>query len=512
MILLLAAILVPFIAALACLATSARPQLSRWVAVAGAAGLCMTSIGLLMETSKAGFIVMQAGAWAAPFGITLVADVFSAMMVAVTGVVALCVAVYAMRDINDALIRKHYFALFHFLLMGVNGAFITGDLFNLYVWFEVMLLASFVLITMEGKRSQLEGGVKYLVINLFSSILFLSGVGLIYGKLGTLNMADIALQLQSSPDALLVKSSAMLLLAAFGVKAAMFPFFFWLPASYHTPRFTTSALFAGLLTKVGVYALIRMYTLLFGAHFEVVQDILIWLAALTMITGVLGAAAQFEVRKILSFHIVSQIGYMVMGLAIGTSLAIAGAVFYVIHHIIVKTNLFLIAGIIQEKTGTNDLKKTGGLYRWAPGIALLFFVPAFSLGGIPPLSGFWAKYSVVKAGLDAERYVLVTAALLVGVMTLFSMTKIWAEAFWKDNDKQKAETGLAESTTLTAKLSPCLVLPVLSMVIMTLFIGLWSEPLFALAQQASEQLLNPDAYIGSVLNPGEINESVASNP
>ena len=497
MILLLTSIIVPFITALVCLANGGRPGAARIAGVAGAAVLLVCSTLLLKETLTSGFIIMQAGKWAAPFGITLIVDVFSASMVCITGVVALACAIYSLREIPESLVRKHYFALFHFLIMGVNGAFITGDLFNLYVWFEIMLLSSFVLITMGGERDQLEGGVKYLVINLFSSILFLSGIGLLYGKLGTLNMADIAFQLSQTDDAFLINSSAMLLLAAFGVKAAIFPFFFWLPASYHTPNVTISALFAGLLTKVGVYALIRAYTLFFHTQFDVVQEILLFLAGATMVTGVLGAAVQYEIRKILSFHIVSQIGYMIMGLAIGTSLAIAGAIFYTIHHIVVKTNLFLITGLIIRKCGSADLKKIGGLYKWAPGLSLLFFIPAFSLGGIPPLSGFWAKFTVIRAGLEAQHYILVTVALLVGVLTLFSMTKIWAEAFWKNKDQTDADT----DPYAGEKLPISMVAPCVALAAITVALGFFSNPLFVLAKTASEQLLNPTAYIEAVLNP-----------
>lgn len=503
MIWLLASILVPALCALLCLATSDRPQLNRRIAVAGAAMLLACSIKLFVDVLDQDFVSFQSGSWEAPFGITLIADLFSASMVLITGVVALAVAIYSLKDIEDSLVNSHYFALFHLLITGVNGAFITGDLFNMYVWFEVMLLASFVLITLGGGKSQLEGGVKYLIINLVSSILFLCGVGLLYAKLGTLNMADIAVRLAASEDAFLINSSAMFLLAAFGVKAALFPFFFWLPASYHTPRVAISALFAGLLTKVGIYALIRAYTLLFQSQFEAVQGILIFLAGATMVTGVLGAAAQYEIRKILSFHIVSQIGYMLMGLAIGSALAVAGAIFYTLHHIIVKTNLFLLGGVIMRRCGTADLKSIGGLYRWAPGFTLLFFIPAFSLGGIPPLSGFWAKFSVIKAGLDDGHYLLVTVALLVGVLTLYSMTKIWAEAFWKSAPNEKKPSPLGSGGW--SLLAPCIALAVL-----TVAIGLWSAPLFGFAEAASAQLLDPQAYINEVLKLENI-QQIANN-
>ncbi|MGK0176427.1 MAG: multicomponent Na+:H+ antiporter subunit D [Lentimonas sp.] len=499
MIWLLACLLVPFITAVTCLFCRRHVNLVRVIGVSGAGILFFVSVMLLSEVLESGYIVLQLGSWPAPFGITLIVDLLSASMVVITGLIAFMVAIYSIQDIDDRLVRSNYFALFHFLIMGVNGAFVTGDLFNLYVWFEVMLIASFVLITLGGERDQLEGGVKYLVINLVASILFLSGVGLLYGELGTLNMADIAKKLADAPNAFSVTSSTMFLLAAFGIKAAMFPFFFWLPASYHTPRVAISALFAGLLTKVGVYALIRSYTLIFNTQFELVQDILLFLAAATMITGVLGAAVQYEIRKILSFHIVSQIGYMIMGLAIGSALALSGAVFYILHHIIVKTNLFLIGGLIMRKCGTADLKKIGGLYASMPLLALLFFIPAFSLGGIPPLSGFWAKFSIIKAGLDGNHAIMVTVALLVGVLTLYSMTKIWAEAFWKDAPVGKSEDSNKEPGLLQNKLGLSQVIPCVALAVLTLVIGLWSQPLFILAERTSQQLLNPDAYIAAVL-------------
>jgi multicomponent Na+:H+ antiporter subunit D len=496
---LLACLIVPFTTAVICLFCRRHVKLVRVIGVSGAGIMFFVSVMLLCEVLDSGYIVIQLGSWPAPYGITLIVDLLSASMVVITGLIAFTVAVYSIRDINDRLVESNYFALFHFLIMGVNGAFVTGDLFNLYVWFEIMLIASFVLITLGGGRDQLEGGVKYLVINLVSSTLFLSGVGLLYGELGTLNMADIANKLADAPNAFAVTSSTMLLLAAFGIKAALFPFFFWLPASYHTPPVAVSALFAGLLTKVGVYALIRSYTLIFSTQFELVQNILLFLAGATMVTGVLGAAVQYEIRKILSFHIVSQIGYMIMGLAVGSALALAGAVFYILHHIIVKTNLFLVGGLILRKCGTAELKKIGGLYASMPLLALLFFIPAFSLGGIPPLSGFWAKFSVIKAGLDSDHAVLVTVALLVGVLTLYSMTKIWAEAFWKNAPVGTLEGSDQQADFLQNKLGASLVVPCVTLAVITLVIGLWSEPLFILAERTSQQLLNPDAYIAAVL-------------
>ncbi|MBS0002420.1 MAG: Na+/H+ antiporter subunit D, partial [Thioalkalivibrio sp.] len=317
----------------------------RFLGVAGSALLLLLSVQLLLDTWEHGHLVMEMGAWPAPFGIVLVSDMLAAIMVVLTGIIGLATALYSLAGIGVRHERFGYYPLFHLLLAGVNGAFLTGDIFNLYVWFEVMLVASFALLILGGERAQMEGAIKYVTLNLLSSALFLTAIGLLYGLTGTLNMADLAVRIGEIEDTGLVTVNAMLFMVAFGIKAAAFPFFFWLPASYHTPKVAVSALFAGLLTKVGVYALFRVFTLIFNQEVGHTHEILLWVAMLTMLTGVLGAAAQFEFRRILSFHIVSQIGYMILGLALFTPLAIIGGVFYIIHHIIVKANLFLISGL-----------------------------------------------------------------------------------------------------------------------------------------------------------------------
>jgi multicomponent Na+:H+ antiporter subunit D len=388
--------------------------------------------------------------------------------------------------------------------MGVCGAFLSGDIFNLYVWFEVMLIASFVLLALGGEKPQLEGAIKYVTLNFLSSAIFLAAVGLLYGTTGTLNMADLAGALGSGTRPALTASLAMLFLVAFGIKAAIFPFFFWLPASYHTPPVPVSAIFAGLLTKVGVYALLRVFTLLFvpgGAT----HALILALAGLTMVTGVLGAAAQTEFRRILSFHIVSQIGYMIMGLGLGTRAAIAGSIFYIAHHIIVKTNLFLVAGVVHRLRGTHELKRLGDLYRAHPATAALFLIPALSLAGVPPLSGFFAKLALVRAGLAIDQYAIVATALVVSLLTLFSMTKIWAEAFWKEAPGDGASPPGAASPPAAAAGEggragvAGMLLPIAVLAAITVAIGVLAEPLFRLSARAAAQLLDPSGYVGAVL-------------
>jgi len=490
--LVVAPVVLPLATAAALFLLGWRLEAQRRLSTAAAASGLVVAGFLLARVSAEGIQVAQLGGWAAPFGISFVADHLAAIMVVISGLMATAVAVYALRDIDEGRERLGYHPVFHLLLAGINGAFLTGDLFNLYVWFEVLLIASFVLLTLGSGREQLVGGVKYVAVNLVSSLVFLAAVGLVYGLTGTLNMADLALRLPQAPGGLVVTIS-MLFLVAFGIKAAVFPLFFWLPASYHTPPVAISAIFAGMLTKVGLYALIRAFTLLFVGDVATTHTVLLWVAGFTMVTGVLGAAAQNEFRKILSFHIISQIGYMVLGLALYTPLALAGAVFYLVHHIVVKANLFLVAGIVRYVGGSFELDRVGGLYRYRPLLAVLFLVPAFSLAGFPPLSGFWAKLVVIQAGLEAGSFAVVAVALAVGLLTIYSMTKIWQGAFW---------SAAPAGADLRGPVPRLLYAPVIGLAVVTLVIGFWSGPFIALAEAAAAELLDPSRYIEAVLGTG----------
>lgn len=490
-------ILIPFLTGILCILFWQRVQVQRVLNVVGATALLVASFWLLFEIWTQGIQATQLGGWPAPFGITLVADLLSAIMVVLTGLMGLATAVYSLTNIDSNREAFGYYPLLHVLLMGVSGAFLTGDLFNLFVWFEVMLISSFVMLALGGERAQIEGAFKYVTINLLSSTIFLIAVGILYGITGTLNMADLSRQVQTFNEPRLITTVATLFLVSFGIKAAVFPLFFWLPASYHTPPAAISAIFSGLLTKVGVYALIRVFTLIFIQEPDYTHTLILVMAGLTMITGVLGAAAQNEFRRVLSFHIVSQIGYMLMGLGLYTQLALAGSVFYLTHHIIVKANLFFVSGVVRKMQGTYQLKKLGGLYANYPLLALLFFIPAFSLAGIPPLSGFWAKFILVWAGLESEQYLIVATALVVSLLTIFSMTKIWIEAFWKNlPDEQYAP---AKDVSLTSKTYWPMVAPIAILAIITVMIGLLVEPIFVLSDTAAQQLLDPSQYIQAVL-------------
>lgn len=492
-------ILIPFISAIASLMMRKSLLTQRICGLIGMIFLCIAAGNLFLHVYQNGIQASYIGNWQPPFGIILVADLTSAIMVLVTAIIGIAVAIYSIADIDPRREKFGYWSFLHFMLMGICGAFLTGDIFNLFVWFEVLLISSFALMCLGGARAQMEGAIKYVILNLVSSVCFLAACGLLYAQLGTLNMADLAVRVQEiSPP--LATVTAMLFLVAFGLKAGIFPLFFWLPASYHTPPVAISAIFAGLLTKVGVYALIRIFTLIFITNIGFTHGLLLILASLTMITGVLGAMSQYDFRRLLSFHIISQVGYMILGLALYTPLALAGTVFYLFHHIIVKSNLYLISGITHRTNRTFDLKKMGGLYTRIPWLAVLFLIPALSLGGIPPLSGFFAKFTVIKAALQPHEIFTSTAttagavALLVGLLTLYSMIKIWNEAFWKTPDPTHSPRNALSPRTKWLLYSPCVFLASI-----TVLIGIFPGVFFDVAMQAAEQLMNPQSYIQTVL-------------
>lgn len=485
------------------------PRVQRAVSLAASFGLLASAVALVVAVHDGSVLAVQFGAWRAPFGITFVGDMLSAAMVLITGLMAVAVGIYGLA--GDAPSREHafYHPLYQGLLLGVTGAFLTGDIFNLYVWFEVMLISSFGLLALGGTRAQLDAGVKYVTLNLVITTQFLIAVAFLYGATGTLNMADIARVLPTLENQGLVMTLAILFLIAFGAKAAVFPLFFWLPAAYHTASAPVVAIFAALLTKVGVYAVLRTFTLMFDGTAGVTAPIVGVIAAATMVTGVLGAAAHFDVRRILSFHIISQIGYMLLGIAIATPLAVGAAVLYVIHHIVVKANLFLVAGVIDRAGGSYHLKEVGGLYRGFPMLAVLFAIPALSLAGLPPLSGFWAKFGVIKASFDAGHVALAATGLTVGLLTLYSMVKIWNEAFWKAEPKQAeaaAYRWASEPKTRWLMLTPIALLAAV-----TLTIGLWAEPFFDYSLRAGEQMLDKSAYIDAVFPP-DVTGAPAATP
>ncbi len=485
-------ILIPF-ALIPVLILIGHNRIAQWISVLGSALLLVVSIYLFASLEPKGISSLNIGSWDAPFGISLVLDYFSALMLVTSAFIVFCLSIYSVWFMDGEHRNTKFYVFFFTLTMGVNGAFLTGDAFNLYVWFEVILISSFVLITIGNSKLQLEGSIKYMALNLIGSLFFLAGLGLLYGKTGTLNMAHLAYILRVSEQPILINTSAVLFFIAFGIKAGLFPLFFWLPSSYHTPNITVTSVFAGLLTKVGVYVIIRFFTLFFVQDQEFWLNLFLIIAGFTLVVGGMAASTHYDTRRILSFHIISQIGYMIMGLGIYTPLAIAGTIFFIMHNMIAKTNIFLVAGIIDRAKGTFCLKNIGGLYKQSPVTAVLFIIPAFALAGVPPLSGFFAKFILIKAGIEEGHYVIVAVAIATAMLTLYSMIKIWNEAFLKKDPE--APEGNTFTKPVFAELFPSFLLGAAS-----ILMGLFAATVFAYSMLAAEQLLVPTSYIESVLN------------
>jgi multicomponent Na+:H+ antiporter subunit D len=486
----IAPILLPLMTLILCLGLEMSGKRTGMVSLISVGVTLAVATGLVMRVATGGTLTMAVGGWQPPFGIVIVADLLAALMVWISAFVVLAVMVYGVKGRGHGHQSGHAQVLIQGLLLGVNGSFLTGDLFNLYVWFEVMLISSFVLMVREKGVKQLGGGLIYVILNLLASAMFLCGAGMLYGELGTLNFADMAVKLSAVDDPAFVNTTGSLLFVAFAAKAGLFPFFFWLPASYHRADPALSALFAGLLTKVGVYALLRTFSLVFTDANGFSSDIILYISMATMIVGVLGAVAQYNVRRLLAFHIISQIGYMVAGIAIGTPLALASVIFYTLHHIAVKTCLFLVGGVLEMRTGNPDIRTHGGFYKTDPWLAVGFLIPALSLGGIPPLSGFWAKLNLIQAGVDTREWLFIGVGLGVGILTLFSMVKIWNESFWKDAPEGMGRNSLWPGKPYAAIFGFCC---------LTLVFSFYGKFVFGLCEDAADALHDPRVYIESVM-------------
>jgi multicomponent Na+:H+ antiporter subunit D len=481
-------ILVPLCTAAVLLLAPKRPAPQRWISLIGALVLLASSVLVFDEVNRSGIQVLQISSWPAPFGITLVADLLAAVLVVAVGVVGVAIAIVAFAGVDPRREAFGYHPLSQILLMGVAGAFLTGDLFNLYVWFEVMLVASFVLMALNRTRAQIEAAYKYVAINLIASSIFLTALGLLYGAAGTLNMADLARVWPAIGTPGVDTVLAVLFLMAFGIKAGLFPLFFWLPASYHTPPAAIGAEFAGLLTKVGVYALIRVFTLLFHSGPPALFTLLLAMSAATMVIGLVAALSVRDFRRVLSFNLVGHIGYTTASLSLLTSAALAGAIFYVLHHIVVITNLYLVSGVMLRLRRTTDLAGLGGLYRDHPLFAALAMIPIFSLAGVPPLSGFLGKLAIVEGTFAAGAYWVGGLVLVVGLLTLLSMGRMWTDGFWRPADvRDMAAPGRPNLVAIAA------------LGALTLAMSVGAGPLFDLTARSADQLLHRDGYVGAVL-------------
>jgi multicomponent Na+:H+ antiporter subunit D len=470
-------VVLPLVAAAVSVALARAPKVQRTVAVITIGATVVLALIVLVSVDRDGPLRMNLGGWPGRIAITMVADRLATVMLVLGAVMLLVVLVYALGQSGEGARSPWYVPAYLVLAAGISAAFLAGDLFNLFVAFEILLAASYVLITLEGDDDQIRAGTTYIVINVIESILLFLAVGLIFAATGTLSMAELPGRLADLPVGIAVGLNVLLLIA-FGLKAAIFPLFSWLPDSYPTALSPVTAVFAGLLTKIGVYALIRTETQLFpGGQ----RTLLLVIAGLTMVIGGLGAIAQVDMKRILSFHIVSQIGYMIAGIALGGVAAVSAVVFYVVHHIPVKTSLFLVDGVVEQDTGTSALDRLSGLARRSGALAVLFIVPALSLAGLPPFSGFVGKLGIVSVGLDQGQWWIVGVALVVSILTLVSMMKIWTGAFWGPAPTDDRPGVLRHHRLMSAVTAV--------VVVLTLAVAVFAGPIYRFAERTAGDLL-----------------------
>ncbi|MBU5654786.1 MULTISPECIES: Na+/H+ antiporter subunit D [Corynebacterium] len=429
-------IIIPALAAALAMLCARNANAQRRIAFFSLLTLATVNAALIFIADTTGIQTLQVGGWDAPVGITLVADRLSTVMLFTSSVVLFSVMWYAIsqgvRDGTKDEPVATFLPTYMLLTMGVNVSFLAGDLFNLYVGFEIFLVASYVLLTLGASPARVRAGVGYVMVSMASSLIFVLALAYIYATVGTMNMAQIGIRMEDIPAGTRSAVFAVLLIA-FGIKAAVFPLDAWLPDSYPTAPSLVTAVFAGLLTKVGVYAIIRARTSIFTDGG--LDGLLMWVALATMLVGILGAIAQSDIKRLLSFTLVSHIGYMIFGVALGTAQGLSGAIFYAVHHILVQTALFLVVGLIERQAGTSSLRRLGSLIYTAPLIAILYFIPAMNLGGIPPFSGFLGKIMLLQAGANEGSWmswVLIGGAVVTSLLTLYVMVLVWAKGFLRD--------------------------------------------------------------------------------
>ncbi len=494
-------ILIPLLTAIVLIFLRNQITAQRHISVWSFVAMIFASAYLIYDVHNNGIQTLHLGGWEPPFGIVFVADMFAILLVLTTGIVGLLCVWFAFGSIGKKRETYFFYPFFLLLITGVCGSFLTGDIFNLFVCFEVMLISSYVLIVLGGTKPQLRESIKYVLINIVSSIFFVVGVAYIYAVTGTLNMAQLSLRVAEMGQDGVLTLIALLFLFVFSLKAGLF-LYFWLPASYSVPSTVVAAIFSALLTKVGIYALFRTFTLIFYHEPSITHQLLAWMAVLTMILGVVGAIAYWDVRKILVYNVIAGVGFIVFGLAIFTTVSLEGAIYYLIHDIIVKALLFLLGGLIISLAGTGQLKKMGGLIKTHPVLGWIFFGCAISLAGIPPLSGFVGKLLIIQGGLDAGFYVFVGVSLLSSLLILYSLIKLFMNAFWREPDAQAAsdeETSEIKVNQTNPVAINRLIMPCALLLFLSVLLGLGAEWVYPYVSQAAETLMEPMIYIQAVL-------------
>ncbi|AWH93010.1 monovalent cation/H+ antiporter subunit D family protein [Dietzia lutea] len=468
-----------------------RRIVSAWLLLVTSVLMLVVGIGLTAAVARQGVIVHEVGLWPAGIAIPLVADMFSSLMITTSALVILMCAVFAVASGESA---RPMFAPFLLILSaGTYGALLTGDIFNLFVFIEVMLMPSYALLAMFEPQREPAAGRLFLITNLLASMLLLCGVALVYGSAETTNLGVLAGAARESPD---VAIGAGVILVALSLKASVVPMHGWLAQTYPFTSPAITAVFSGLHTKVAIYAIYRIYAVVFDGDERFLTLLLVVMTA-TMVIGVLAALGQNRGRSILSFHMVSQIGYILLGVALFGELGLAAGIFYMIHNIVVKTSLFLTVGAVETRYGTDDIRLVTGLARTESAAAIAFVVAALSLAGLPPSSGFVAKFLIVSAAVEEHRYLVAGIAVAVSLFTLLSMMKIWNGMFWR-SERHEPEGEKNEPVRVETRISGALVAPGLTLALVTIGLGLGAQFLLSLSGTAASGLVDTGAYVGAV--------------
>jgi multicomponent Na+:H+ antiporter subunit D len=482
-------IIIPVIIGLVMVIFKKNIPLQRVLSILAMAGTTIVSMILMNQIKGEGIQTLHLGGWEAPFGVTMVADMFSMLLVFITSIVAICCLLFAFHSIGIKREKHYFYPLFLFLITGVNGSFITGDIFNLFVCFEVMLASSYVLISLGGTKVQLQESIKYILINVISSFLFLVAIAFLYAMTGTLNFAHLSVRVAEAGQDGLMTTVAILFLIVFSLKAGLF-LFYWLPGSYSAPPPAISAIFAALLTKVGIYAIIRIFTLVFYHEPQITHLLIGILAAITMLLGAIGAVAYWDIKRILTYNVIVGVGFILAGVASFSTEGMTGSIYYLVHDMIVKALIFLLGGTIIHLTGTSKLKEFSGLIRLHPSLGWMFFIAALSLSGIPPLSGFLGKVFITEGTFESGYFWLGGIGLFTSLMVLYSIMKIFIYGFWGYTDlTEETEKGTTEG----------LLLPIGILTALTIALGLGAEGIRIYVDLAADTLMNPKTYIESVL-------------
>ncbi|MFP3917844.1 Na+/H+ antiporter subunit D [Lysinibacillus telephonicus] len=482
-------IIIPIITAVLLVFLRSHIMLQRIISLVTMLFLSLISYVLLELIQIEGILRLDFSGWLPPFGILFVADSFSLLLVLTASIVTTICLIYAFSTIGNRHEHMFFYPFVLFLIAGVNGSFLTGDIFNLFVCFEVMLLASYVLVALGGERIQLRESLKYVLINVVASWMFLVALAYLYGTLKTLNMAHIAMRVSEVGQDPMLTTVAILFLVVFSLKAGLL-LFFWLPGSYSVPPTAVQALFAALLTKVGIYALIRLFTLMFPLNQEVTHTIIGVMAGLTIIAGCMGALSGRDVYTIATYNVIIGVGFILIGLAVGTETAITGAIYYLIHDMIAKALLFLLIGMMIYLTGETVVKKISGLIRNYPLFGWIFFIVMLALAGIPPLSGFVGKVLIGQGAIEEGSYVLLGIGFGSSIIVLYSLLRIFLASFFGETtisfeDRKPIPKGATMSFILLA--------------ISIVYIGVGAEAISVYVKDAARTLINPSIYIDAIL-------------